>query len=37
MFWMYTLQNNFLTQDINGQCEYNVDLPKVARNVMGPT
>ena len=32
-----TSQNNFLTQDINGQCEYNVDLPKVARNMMGPT
>ena len=25
-----------LTQVINGQCEYNVDLPKVARNMMGP-
>ena len=32
-----TSQNNFLTQDINGQCEYNVDIPKVARNMMGPT
>ena len=32
-----TSQNNFLTQDINGQSEYNVDLPKVASNMMGPT
>ena len=34
------LKGKFLqttTQDINGQCEYNDDLRKVARNMMGPS